>query len=109
MKETLRRLLKEASDFKITKKNGKIKSIEVDPDYQRELENFREASGAALGALGGAGIGYLATDKLTDDPLTGGVGTALSGVAGAGLGFGAAKKTNKRALEKIKAKIRAKN
>jgi hypothetical protein len=108
MKEKLRRLLKEASDFKITKRNGEITNIELDPEYQSELEHFREAVGTGIGAGIGGGIAHLATDKLADDPLTAGVGTVLGGVAGGGLGFAAAKKTNPRTIEKLKEKIKAK-
>ena len=94
MKNVLKGLLKEAEDYTLEKKKGKVTGIKLNPEYEAEQRRFREGVGAAGGALAGGLAGHIATDKWADDPLTGAMGTFGGALAGGGLGFGVAAKTN---------------
>jgi len=106
MKNVLRNLLKEAADYTLEKKKGKVTGIELNPEYEGEYRRFREGVGTAGGALAGGLAGHIATDKWADDPLTGAMGTFGGALAGGGLGFGAAAKTNDKAIKKLKQKLK---
>lgn len=103
-KEILGFLLKEASDMEVTRRDGRVVDVQHTPEGRENTRKWRQKLYGGLGGAAGAAGGYGIASKLSDSPITTGLGAIGGLTAGTIGGIAGANKTMDKALEKERKK-----